>query len=116
MISNTPSEIVKKYLELHIKLISEIQKFPVKSFENIETSLYKISEKVLDDIIDWQCSSDKYENIERIEQIIISFEQLRLRLKVAHSFHLLSDGFSKEMTQLLISQAVQFGYLLQSND
>jgi len=43
-------------------------------------------------------------------------EQLRMHLKVAHTFDLLNDSFSHEMTQLLINQAVQIGYLLQSND
>ena len=39
-----------------------------------------------------------------------------MHLKVAHTFDLLNEGFLQEMTQLLINQAVQFGYLLQSND
>ena len=116
MTANASSEIVKKYLGLHIKLLAEIQRFPLKRFKNIEASLYKISEKLLNDIIDWHCSDDKIENKVQIEQIIVSMEQLRMHLKVAHTFDLLNEGFLQEMTQSLITQALQFGYLLQSND
>jgi hypothetical protein len=97
-------------------LVSDIQRFSLNKFKNIADSLYKISEKLLNDIIDWHCSDDKIENKVQIEQIIVSMEQLRMHLKVAHTFDLLNEGFLQEMTQLLINQAVQFGYLLQSND
>ena len=62
MTANASSGYVKKYLQLNIMLVSDIQRFSLNKFKNIADSLYKISEKLLNDIIYWQYSDDKFEN------------------------------------------------------